>query len=70
MSKIALVTGGNQGLGLALVKGLANRLGPQDVVYLASRSEELGRQAAERMETSNAEVMSPTLHQSKPLRTI
>ncbi|MBD0864694.1 MAG: SDR family NAD(P)-dependent oxidoreductase [Rhodobacteraceae bacterium] len=56
MSKVALVTGGNQGLGLALVKGLANRLGPEDVVYLASRSRERGQQALEQIEMVNVEV--------------
>ncbi|HTJ35838.1 MAG TPA: SDR family NAD(P)-dependent oxidoreductase [Dactylosporangium sp.] len=35
---IALVTGANQGLGLALVAGLARRLGPQDTVYLTGRN--------------------------------
>lgn len=56
MSKVALVTGGNQGLGHALVKGLASRLGPKHVVYLASRSKERGQKAAQQIETSNAEV--------------
>ena len=56
MSKVAVVTGGNQGLGLALVKGLANRLGPKDIVYLASRSEERGRETLHQLETPSAEV--------------
>jgi carbonyl reductase 1 len=37
MSRIALVTGANQGLGYALAAGLAQRLGREDVVYLTSR---------------------------------
>ncbi|WP_026425070.1 SDR family NAD(P)-dependent oxidoreductase [Actinokineospora inagensis] len=37
MSKVALVTGAAQGLGLALVAGLARRLDPDDTVYLTSR---------------------------------
>lgn len=45
MGKVALVTGGNQGLGLALVKGLCGALGPDDVVYLTTRSEARGRAA-------------------------
>ena len=45
MTKVALVTGANQGLGFALVKGLANRLGADDIVYLAARSEARGRAA-------------------------
>jgi NAD(P)-dependent dehydrogenase (short-subunit alcohol dehydrogenase family) len=36
--RIALVTGANQGLGLALVEGLARRLTPADTVYLSGRS--------------------------------
>jgi NAD(P)-dependent dehydrogenase (short-subunit alcohol dehydrogenase family) len=45
--RIALVTGGNQGLGLALVRGLCARLGPADVVYLTARDETRGRAAME-----------------------
>lgn len=56
MSKVALVTGANQGLGLALVKGLANRLDTKDVVYLASRSEERGQEALQSLAVSGAEV--------------
>jgi NAD(P)-dependent dehydrogenase (short-subunit alcohol dehydrogenase family) len=35
--RVALVTGATQGLGLALVQGLAQRLGPADVVYATGR---------------------------------
>lgn len=35
--KVALVTGATQGLGLALVEGLARRLAPEDTVYLTGR---------------------------------
>ena len=38
MSTIAIVTGANQGLGFALAEGLAQRLAPEDVVYLTGRS--------------------------------
>jgi NAD(P)-dependent dehydrogenase (short-subunit alcohol dehydrogenase family) len=34
---VAVVTGANQGLGFALVAGLAARLGPDDLVYLTGR---------------------------------
>ena len=37
MPHIALVTGANQGLGFALVGGLAARLAPEDVVLLTGR---------------------------------
>ncbi len=36
MPKTALVTGANQGLGLALVKALANRMTVADTVYLSA----------------------------------
>lgn len=38
--RIALVTGATQGLGRALVEGLADRLGPADLVLLTSRDPE------------------------------
>ena len=41
----ALVTGGNQGLGFALVRGLCKALGPDDTVYLTARSPERGQAA-------------------------
>lgn len=56
MSRIALVTGANQGLGLALVQDLANRLAPEDVVYLASRSQARGQAAKATLGTTRAEV--------------
>jgi carbonyl reductase 1 len=42
---VALVTGGNQGLGLSLVRGLCRRLGENSVVYLAARDRTRGEQA-------------------------
>lgn len=38
--RIAMVTGANQGIGLALVEGLAARLGPDDLVLLTGRDAE------------------------------
>jgi len=45
--KIALVTGGNQGLGLALVRGLCRALGEGGTVYLGARNDERGRAACD-----------------------
>ncbi len=56
MSRIALVTGANQGLGLALAEALAGRLQPQDIVYLSARSEERGRAAIAGLNNTEAEV--------------
>ena len=44
--RIALVTGANQGLGLALVEGLAARMAPRDTVLLTGRDPEAVRTAA------------------------
>jgi carbonyl reductase 1 len=38
MTRIALVTGANQGIGFALVEGLAARLDPDDLVLLTGRN--------------------------------
>lgn len=46
MGKVALVTGANQGLGLALVKGLCASLGAGDIVYLTARDAMRGEAAA------------------------
>ena len=56
MSKVALVTGANQGLGLALVKELASRLKSDDFVYLAAREEERGQDALRGIGQTPAEV--------------
>lgn len=56
MSKIALVTGGNQGLGFALVKLLAQRLEKDDVVYLCSRNIERGERAKQQLGATRASV--------------
>src|SRR5262245_32050433 len=44
-SRIALVTGANQGLGRALVEGLAARMRPDDLVLLTGRSPQRGTEA-------------------------
>ncbi|MEU0603315.1 SDR family NAD(P)-dependent oxidoreductase [Streptomyces sp. NPDC006393] len=45
-SRIALVTGANQGLGRALVEGLAARMNPDDLVLLTGRSHQRVHDAA------------------------
>ncbi|WP_371785931.1 SDR family NAD(P)-dependent oxidoreductase [Streptosporangium subroseum] len=37
-ARIALVTGANQGIGFALVEGMASRMGPDDLVLLTGRN--------------------------------
>ena len=46
MTRIALVTGANQGLGRALVEGLAARMAPEDRILLTGRDPERVEQAA------------------------
>lgn len=54
--RVAIVTGANQGLGLALVEGLCRRLRPTDAVYLTARDEGRG---AEAMATLGARGLAP-----------
>ncbi|WP_170328495.1 SDR family NAD(P)-dependent oxidoreductase [Ruegeria arenilitoris] len=56
MSKVAIVTGANQGLGFALAKGLANRLSADDIVYLTARYAERGRAALRSLGDTRAQV--------------
>lgn len=58
MSKIAVVTGANQGLGLALVRGLCRTLGTDGIAYLTARDRKRGEQAVGGLE---AEGLSPRL---------
>ncbi|MFB9476474.1 SDR family NAD(P)-dependent oxidoreductase [Nonomuraea salmonea] len=55
-TKVALVTGATQGLGLALVEGLARRLGPGDTVYLTGRDPERVAKAVAQLPETAAEV--------------
>ncbi|WP_280240246.1 SDR family NAD(P)-dependent oxidoreductase [Nocardia abscessus] len=61
MSRIALVTGANQGLGFALAEGLAQRMSPGDVVYLTGRDRERVRAAVSRVDAPTAEVRPAVL---------
>ncbi|WP_326836941.1 SDR family NAD(P)-dependent oxidoreductase [Amycolatopsis rhabdoformis] len=64
--KVALVTGATQGLGLALVEGLAQRLTPADTVYLTGR--DLGRvnEAVESLPGGGATVHGEILDVAQP----
>ena len=61
MGRVALVTGANQGLGLALVEGLARQLGPDDVVYLTGRNAERVRTVREHVTGACANVRTCVL---------
>ena len=56
MGRIALVTGANQGLGLALVRGLAAELASDDTVYLTARDPAKGKAALERLGSTPAQL--------------
>ncbi|KAM3964852.1 carbonyl reductase [NADPH] 1 [Aphomia sociella] len=47
-TKVAVVTGGNKGIGFEIVKGLCQKF--KGVVYLTARNEERGRQAVKKLE--------------------
>ncbi|HEU4538224.1 MAG TPA: SDR family NAD(P)-dependent oxidoreductase [Polyangiaceae bacterium] len=49
-TKVAIVTGANRGLGLALVRGLCRALGEDAVVYLGARDEGRGERAVRELE--------------------
>lgn len=56
MPRVALVTGGNQGQGLALVHDLPDRLAAEGVVYRASRSVDRGQAAQQTLGATAAKV--------------
>ncbi|WP_345468655.1 SDR family NAD(P)-dependent oxidoreductase [Actinoallomurus oryzae] len=64
--KVALVTGATQGLGLALVEGLAERMAPQDTVYLTGRDAGRVAQAVEAMPSGGARVRGELLDVADP----
>jgi NAD(P)-dependent dehydrogenase (short-subunit alcohol dehydrogenase family) len=56
-----LVTGASQGLGLALVDGLAGRMGTDDVVYLTGRDQARIEEAARGLSARDAEIRTELL---------
>lgn len=54
--KIAVITGATQGLGLALVESLAQRMNPEDTVYLTGRDSTRVQQAVETLPAGGARV--------------
>jgi NAD(P)-dependent dehydrogenase (short-subunit alcohol dehydrogenase family) len=64
--KTALVTGATQGLGLALVEGLAARLSTEDTVYLTGRDAERVARAVEAVPPGGAEVRGEVLDVAEP----
>ena len=58
MSKVAIATGADQGLGLALVRGRCRTLGTDGIAYLPARDRKRGEQAVGELE---AEGPSPGL---------
>jgi NAD(P)-dependent dehydrogenase (short-subunit alcohol dehydrogenase family) len=57
MTRVALVTGATQGLGLALVRGLVERLTSDDVVYLTGRDGGRLAEAAAGVPGARAELL-------------
>jgi carbonyl reductase 1 len=61
-----LVTGANQGLGLAVVEDAARRLGSQSAVYLTGRNPDRVRAAADRLERAGRSVRTAVLDVRNP----
>jgi len=61
MSKIAIITGANQGLGFALAEGLVQQLASEDVVYITGRDHDRVRAAATRIAGARAQVRGEVL---------
>ena len=63
---VALVTGATQGLGLALVEGLAQRLTPADTVYLTGRNLDRINEAIESLPSGGARVVGEVFDVAEP----
>jgi NAD(P)-dependent dehydrogenase (short-subunit alcohol dehydrogenase family) len=64
--KVALVTGATQGLGLALVEGLAQRMTAHDTVYLTGRDIDRITQAVDALPGGGARVRGEILDVAHP----
>ncbi|WP_020659629.1 SDR family NAD(P)-dependent oxidoreductase [Amycolatopsis benzoatilytica] len=64
--KVAVVTGATQGLGLALVEGLAQRMNAEDTVYLTGRDSGRVQQAVETLPAGGARVRGEVFDVSVP----
>jgi NAD(P)-dependent dehydrogenase (short-subunit alcohol dehydrogenase family) len=64
--RVALVTGATQGLGQALVEGLAQRLTPEDTVYLTGRDLDRVTQAVAALPGGGARVRGEILDVAHP----
>ncbi|CAH1238303.1 CBR1 [Branchiostoma lanceolatum] len=58
MSRVAVVTGSNKGIGLEIVRGLCKQF--DGIVYLTARNEKLGQEAVQKLKS---EGLNPSFHQ-------
>jgi NAD(P)-dependent dehydrogenase (short-subunit alcohol dehydrogenase family) len=65
-NRVAVVTGATQGLGLALVEGLAQQMNPTDTVYLTGRNYDRIHQAIDALGSTPAEVRGAVLDVAQP----
>jgi NAD(P)-dependent dehydrogenase (short-subunit alcohol dehydrogenase family) len=65
-NRVAVVTGATQGLGLALVEGLAQQMNPIDTVYLTGRNYDRIHQAIDALGSTPAEVRGAVLDVAQP----
>ena len=66
MNTTAVVTGANQGLGLALVAGIAGRFGPEGNVYLTGRDRERVAAAASQLRDAGLHVLAERVDVRSP----